>query len=367
MSYNRRHQRHVVIADAVIAELLSDVQDKFKNTLIFDFETIPNRDIYHIGAIFKNNIFERKNIRHVKTALSDLSEFSKEADYILGHNIINHDLRAAGDAFPEAGFLKLPVIDTLFLSPLAFPENPYHKLVKNYKLVKNSKNDPIADAKLAWAVFEDQLAAFLALMEFPYVFILDGGWKHNNLEEERRLFYVGMTRAKKNLYLYHLAGLTNPHIRFLKENSFTYKKTAKRSKINGFSDDLTVSILGMEDLYISYAGYFPAGNEIHRNLSALKTGEKVSLIEKEGKISIVNSKNQTMALLSKKASSKWKHNTQKIISGKVLGIIRRKQQDDENSEYKNIKKESWELPIVEILHQKFTNSKDKWGVRAESD
>ncbi len=151
--------------DAGIAKLLSDVQDKFKNILIFDFETIPSQDIYHIGAIFNDKIFERKNIKHVKTALSDLSEFSKEADYILGHNIINHDLQIAGDAFPEAGFLKLPVIDTLFLSPLAFPENPYHKLVKNYKLIKNSKNDPIADAKLAWAVFEDQVAAFSVLNE----------------------------------------------------------------------------------------------------------------------------------------------------------------------------------------------------------
>ena len=42
----------------------------------------------------------------------------------------------AKDSFPEADFLKLPVIDTLFLSPLAFPENPYHKLVKDYKLLK---------------------------------------------------------------------------------------------------------------------------------------------------------------------------------------------------------------------------------------
>jgi len=34
--------------------------------------------------------------------------------------------------------------DTLYLSPLAFPENPYHKLIKNYKLIKNSKNNPVA-------------------------------------------------------------------------------------------------------------------------------------------------------------------------------------------------------------------------------
>ena len=118
------------------------------NILSIDFETIPDKNVYHIGAVFKNKIFERKNITNIKTALRDLSQFSKDADYILGHNIINHDLPVAKDILPEANFLTLPVIDTLFLSPLAFPENPYHKLVKDYKLVKNSKNDPIADGRM---------------------------------------------------------------------------------------------------------------------------------------------------------------------------------------------------------------------------
>jgi ATP-dependent DNA helicase RecQ len=55
-----------------------------------------------------------------------------------------------------------PVIDTLFLSPLAFPENPYHRLVKNYKLLRDSLNDPLADAKLALSLFLD---LWLALKE----------------------------------------------------------------------------------------------------------------------------------------------------------------------------------------------------------
>jgi len=34
------------------------------------------------------------------------------------------------------------------------------KLVKDYKLIKTSKNDPLADARLADSIFEDQRAAF---------------------------------------------------------------------------------------------------------------------------------------------------------------------------------------------------------------
>ena len=48
--------------------------------------------------------------------------------------------------------LRMPVVDTLKLSPLAFPANPYHNLVKHYQdggLVRGQINDPELDARLA--------------------------------------------------------------------------------------------------------------------------------------------------------------------------------------------------------------------------
>ena len=44
--------------------------------------------------------------------------------------------------------LDLPVLDTLELSAIAFPANPYHRLVKGYKLLSDSRNDPVKDARL---------------------------------------------------------------------------------------------------------------------------------------------------------------------------------------------------------------------------
>ena len=57
------------------------------------------------------------------------------------------------------------MIRTLYLSPLAFPQNPYHCLVKDYKLVRSSINSPVEDAKLAASVFADQWASFTSMAQ----------------------------------------------------------------------------------------------------------------------------------------------------------------------------------------------------------
>ena len=94
------------------------------------------------------------------TTLLALDEFAGNARGVLGHNILDYDLPILARLRPDLRFLNKPVIDTLFLSPLAFPENPYHRLVKDYKLVRDTVNDPVADARLAASVFLDQWESF---------------------------------------------------------------------------------------------------------------------------------------------------------------------------------------------------------------
>ena len=122
-----------------------------------DLETNENGEIFAIGAVFKDKTFQRKAAPFdVRKALAELDEFAGDADYLLGHNLLRHDLPVCRAIAPHLKFLNKPVVDTLFLSPLAFPENPYHRLVKDYKLVRDSLNDPLADARLAMSLFQDQ-------------------------------------------------------------------------------------------------------------------------------------------------------------------------------------------------------------------
>ncbi|MGR9043680.1 MAG: RecQ family ATP-dependent DNA helicase [Gammaproteobacteria bacterium] len=121
-----------------------------------DLETNEVGEIFAIGALFNERTFHRKAPFKIANILAEFDDFISEAEFLLGHNLLNHDLPICRAVSPHYGFLTKPVIDTLFLSPLAFPENPYHRLVKNYKLVRDSLNDPLADARLAYSLFQDQ-------------------------------------------------------------------------------------------------------------------------------------------------------------------------------------------------------------------
>ena len=127
-----------------------------------DLETNENGDVFAIAAKFKNQSFQRQAPFSIQLVLSELDTFANQADFLLGHNLLGHDLPVCRVLLPDLACLNKPVVDTLFLSPLAFPENPYHRLVKNYKLVRDGLNDPLLDIKLAESLFQDQ---WLALQE----------------------------------------------------------------------------------------------------------------------------------------------------------------------------------------------------------
>jgi len=55
--------------------------------------------------------------------------FIKNASYICGHNVIYHDLKYLKRLTTD--YIYKPVIDTLYLSALLFPDKPYHSLVKD--------------------------------------------------------------------------------------------------------------------------------------------------------------------------------------------------------------------------------------------
>lgn len=102
--------------------------------------------------------------RDLVAALDRLEAEAAEAEHLLGHNIIRHDLPHLVAMRPGLANIFRSPIDTLWLNPLAFPRNPYHHLVKHYhdgRLQAGHINDPEMDARLVFQVLRNQLSALV--------------------------------------------------------------------------------------------------------------------------------------------------------------------------------------------------------------
>jgi len=90
-----------------------------------------------------------------------LFEFLGDTDYICGHNIIHHDAKYL---FADKT-CRWILVDTLYVSPLLFPERPYHRLVKDDKLISEQMNNPVNDCKKAKDLLSDEITRWKSLSD----------------------------------------------------------------------------------------------------------------------------------------------------------------------------------------------------------
>mgnify|MGYP003665407368 CR=1 FL=1 len=100
-----------------------------KSIAFADTEVDPkSQKILDIGSIKENG-----STFH-KSSIGEFIQFLNGTQFICGHNIFNHDLKYIRQAIIDAKVNTSNIIDTLYLSPLLFPNEPYHALVKDDKL-----------------------------------------------------------------------------------------------------------------------------------------------------------------------------------------------------------------------------------------
>ena len=136
----------------------------FSSCISLDLEVKKDSgQIYAIGAVREDKEFSlSRSVKNIDRALEALDSYADGASFVLGHNVIDHDLPHIKAANPNLRLLNLPVVDTLRLSPLAFPRNPYHHLIKHYKdggIIRCQANDPELDARLTLNVFHAEREA----------------------------------------------------------------------------------------------------------------------------------------------------------------------------------------------------------------
>ena len=114
-----------------------------------------DRKIHDIGALrWDKAVFHSNNKQ-------ELFDFLNGVDFVCGHNIIHHDAKYLFGQAP----CQWGLVDTLYVSPLLFPEKPYHRLVKDDKLVSEQVNNPVNDCEKAFDLLMDEVARWEALIE----------------------------------------------------------------------------------------------------------------------------------------------------------------------------------------------------------
>ena len=144
--------------DAMVKEA-DAVRKKLQKGVFIDLEATLRGEIREAAFRFG----EEKEVASLApekgALLRRLDALAREAEFVGGHNILWHDLPILADSGLCPELLRLPVVDTLLLSPLAFPQKPYHRLIKNDKMVTASRSSPLNDIEASLQVAEDSLRA----------------------------------------------------------------------------------------------------------------------------------------------------------------------------------------------------------------
>ena len=114
---------------------------------------VKDHAIHDIGAI------RHDGQTFHKVSRDELLGFIADIDYVCGHNIIHHDARYLFKDRPIRQFL----VDTLYISPLMFPERPYHRLIKDDKLLVDQLNNPVNDCEKARDLLFDEISQWKSL------------------------------------------------------------------------------------------------------------------------------------------------------------------------------------------------------------
>ena len=121
-------------------------------TAFIDLEVDGRGKILDIGGVKSGQGFHSAKI-------PEFADFVSDCGCLCGHNIIGHDIKYLKPFLRKEYIL----IDTLYLSPLLFPQKPYHKLLKDDKILTEELNNPLNDSLKAQSLYDDEVMAFKAL------------------------------------------------------------------------------------------------------------------------------------------------------------------------------------------------------------
>lgn len=189
-------------------------------------------------------------------------------------------------------------------------------------------------------------------LEFDHVFILDGNWQKRKgleLEEERRLYYVAMSRARETLQLFDIEGSQNPHIKHLHNESLITRRISpvhrQHSKVPRYE------LLGMKDLFIDFAATNKENHPGNMAIRELTTGSRLTISRIKKALYLLNHDGIAVARLSRAAQERWQSRIDTIREITVIALACRYKTDIKDQDFQlRCRNDSWEVPVVELRY-----------------
>ncbi len=195
-------------------------------------------------------------------------------------------------------------------------------------------------------------------LEFPHVFLADGDWQPRQPLQEpsaeetrRRLYYVGMTRARETLHLLWRHDERNPHVPLLQEGPETFLRRLDPPEPPPAVRRRRFSLLGLSGLHLSYAGQLPPGHPVHDSLAGLQPGDTLRMARTgNGSLHLQTSMGITVARLSKTGLEEWQSRVETVESARVAAMVEWKKESSDPAYRERLRCERWEVPVVEIVY-----------------
>ena len=178
-------------------------------------------------------------------------------------------------------------------------------------------------------------------LEFDHVLILDGGGWQGRGDDERRLFYVAITRARRSVTVCEAAEGRHPFVPDVEGLTIRTRPDPPAPE-PGLSHRIWSA--DPEKVVLSWPGYFAPSAPIHRALAGLEVGCPLQLRRrKDGKPGweIADAHGSTVTRMS----SKFQPPAGEIITVRVAVILVRSAKAEEQQ---GMRTTTWELVLPEI-------------------
>lgn len=154
---------------------------------------------------------------------------------------------------------------------------------------------------------------------------------------------------KETLALFERADDPNPHTELLNGNFALRLQSTRLEDVPQKISTLRYELLGLDMVYLDFAGRKPKDHEIHRSLADLHPGSQLTAsITATGQVEFSAPSGIAVARLASSARASWSNRIEKISQANVVALVKRSIGDVATEYSENYLCDEWEVPVIEI-------------------